>query len=136
MKTDIEGAVRVFTAAHRHVDLVEAVVDTTGSRPYLNLWAWNIHQGKRFKDAMREVAATRNWGFLADIVNEGGSSTFIIALESMYPDWPDALDEGDKRMIRVLQAAASALPESTAFIFHHVAAWPPVDIRTGKAIDL
>ncbi|WP_148713829.1 hypothetical protein [Chitinolyticbacter meiyuanensis] len=135
MKNDIADAITAFIARHHHADLLEAMVDTSNGVPYLNLWAWHIQQGKQFGDAMQNVAESGDWGYLADIVDEAGSSTFSIALDSVYPDWPDALDHGDNSLIDVLHAAARALPERTVCMFHHIDAWPPVDVRSGQEMD-
>jgi hypothetical protein len=131
MEHALEAAVRRFVAAHRDADVVEAVVDTSVDGPCLNLWAWRIQNGKHFDDAMREVADTGDGGFLADIVDELGSSTFEIGLAAVYPQWPDAIERGDDALVRLLEAAAAGLPARTRCLFHHVDAWPAVAIRTG-----
>jgi hypothetical protein len=128
----LEAAVRSFVSAHRDADLLEAVVDTSVHGPCLNLWAWRIQQGKHFDDAMRDAADTQDWGILADIVDELGSSTFEIRLSGVYPDWPDAIAPGDRALVQMLEAAAARLPASTRFLFHHVDGWPAVAIRTGS----
>lgn len=127
----LELAIRAFVSAHRDADVVEAVVDSSVNGPCLNLWAWRIHQGKNFDDAMQEVARTHDWGFLADIVDELGSTTLEIARQGIYPHWPDAIGQGDQTLIQLLDTAASELPAGTPFLFHHVDAWPAAAIRAG-----
>ena len=116
--------------------MVEVVVDTSVSGPYLNLWAWKIHQGRRFKNAMRKVSVNNDWGFFEDVVDEVGSSTFHIPLLEIYTSWPDNIEQGDKIIIQTLKSASSVLSLNTQFFFHHVDAWPPVDIRNEKKMDI
>ncbi len=128
MDPALEAAVRSFLARHADADLVEAVVDTSVDGPYLNLWAWRLHAGSALDDALAQVTASGDGGYLADIVDELGSSTFAITLAGLYPDWP-VIAHGDQAVLRILHAAATPLSPRTRLIFHHVDAWPAVTIR-------
>lgn len=128
----LQLAIHGFVSAHRDADVVEAVVDTSVNGPCLNLWAWSVQQGKRFDEAMREAADTLDRGFLEDILDEVGSITFEIGPMGLYPDWPEAIEQGDHALMQMLDAAAGELPAKTRLLFHHVDAWPIVTMRTGS----
>ena len=134
MEQDLANAVRAFFERHRTSDLLEAVVDSSVGGPCLNLWAWRLQPGASLQDAMDRVARTGDWGWLADIVEEDGSQVLGRGLAGIYPDWPDALEQGDARLLGLLQSAAAGLAAATAALFHHVDAWPAVDVRSGVAV--
>jgi hypothetical protein len=75
-------------------------------------------------------------GFLSGIVGEKGCSTFHIPVTDVYPDCPDDLVRGKNALVQMLQGVMMVLSEQAIFFFHPVDTWPPVDIRTGKKMDL
>ncbi len=143
MHSNIDDVLTRFLAANCESDLIEVVIDTSvavgdGQEmvPYLNLWAFNVAKDRDLVSVLKEVANTENWGYLEDAVQERDSSIFEISLQSFYPRWPEDFDEGNERIVSVLVSAAKRLCSETACLFHHVDAWPPIDLKTGKEIDL
>lgn len=143
---DIDKSIAEFLSAYRNSDIMEAVIDTSVDRtaakgsyttvPYLNLYALNVFAGRNVKEALRKVAETADWGFWEDITEEQGTSDCEISLSHLYPHWPEDLDEGDRKVIHILTALKEILSAQTLFLFHHIDAWPPLDIRTGLAVDI
>lgn len=129
MDCPLEATTRHFIETYRDADLLEAVIDTSVGGPYLNLWACRVHDGADLDDALRQVNATGDGGFLEAIVDELDSSSFQIRLAQVYPHWPDDLEQGDRTVIRLLDAASAGLPATTRVLFHHVDVWPAVVIR-------
>jgi hypothetical protein len=146
MHDDIYDTTSHFLRANREACLIEAVIDTSVPRvsegdgykvvPYLNLWAFNAIDGRDLVTTLRGVANTDDWGYLEDIVQEQDSSSFEIALESIYPLWPDDFDEGTEKIVNILISTAKLLPSETIYLFHHIDAWPSIDLKTGRNIDL
>jgi hypothetical protein len=146
MYDDVDDAITRFLSANRECRLIEAVIDTSVAKdgggesfkivPYLNLWAFNISKNGDLKSALGQVAITDDWGFLADIVQEQDSSTFDISLEAIYPHWPGDLENGNEKIVNYLMSTAKLLSAETLYIFHHIDCWPPIDLCTGKDIDI
>ena len=146
MLNDIHDAVSRFLSANRESHLIEAVIDTSVSSastgdsykvvPYLNLWAFNVTKGRDLIAALREVAIAGDWGYLEDVVQERDSSTFDISLQKIYPHWPNDFVNGNRKIVNILMPTAKLLSSQTIYLFHHIDVWPPIDLKTGKEIDL
>ena len=146
MQSDIYNAISQFLRTYHASHLIQAIIDTSISSaskgdnykivPYLNLWAFNVAKGRDLAAALREVANTDDWGRLEDAVQEQGSSCFEISLQSVYPRWPADIDNGNDKIVKILMSAAKLLSSETIFLFHHIDVWPPIDLKTGKQIDL
>ncbi len=146
MYDDIDDAITSFLSANHECDLIEAVIDTSVANdgggesynivPYLNLWGFNISKNKNLKSALGQVAITDDWGFLADIVQEQDNSTYDISLEAVYPLWPNDLENGNEKIVNILMSKAKLLSPETLYLFHHIDDWPPIDLCTGKDIDI
>ena len=143
MNDRIRAGVNEFLSRYPMAEIVDAVIDTSVDKnnhgnivPYLNLSVLNVLQGKSFIEAMQHVAKTGDWGFFYDITDEKGVSCFKIELIDLYPDWPDDCEAGDKKVILILRDALNNLSNKTIGMFHHVDAWPAIDIRTGGSINV
>ncbi len=146
MYDEINNAVTHFLSANHACHLIEAVIDTSLLKvngessaqylPFLNLSALNISQDNDLMATLREVADTENWGYLEDIVQEQDSSFFEISLLEIFPHWPDDLDNGNARIISILMSNAKLISPETVYLFHHIDSWPPLDLRTGKDLDI
>lgn len=146
MYDDIDDAITSFLSANHECHLIEAVIDTSVAKdgggesynivPYLNLWAFNISKNKNLKSALGQVANTGDWGFLADIVQEQDNSTYDISLEAVYPLWPNDLENGNEKIVNILMSKTKLLSPETLYLFHYIDSWPPIDLCTGKDIDI
>ncbi|MEJ2692664.1 MAG: hypothetical protein P8166_06270, partial [Candidatus Thiodiazotropha sp.] len=104
--------------------------------PYLNLRAFNVSKNNDLKSTLGQVASTDDWGYLEDIVQEQDSSTFEISLEAIYPRWPGDLEIGNEKIVNILMSKAKLLSPETLYLFHYIDSWPPIDLCTGKDIDI
>ena len=124
-----------FLRRHRHVDIIEAVVDTAWANdaavPFLNLWAWKVSDKARLDEAQRKVCETGDPGFWYDLLDEAGSLAFEVEVAAHYPDWPAGIAEGDASIVAQLSSLTTL--RAQRFVFHHVDAWPLIEIGARNA---
>lgn len=114
----IEKALLRIVMHEGRPEIVFAELDTGGSAmpeegiiPYLNLIGSNVLGGKGFDEAIQLAIEEDEFGYIEDALDPVGWDNFEIRLPPLYPEWPENIEEGNKRVVASLEAAVQSHEE-------------------------
>lgn len=112
-------------------EIIFMVIDTSVSDaededmvPYLNIYGNAILSEENFDNAIEIAIGDEDFGYIEDILDPITASDFEIEIVSLYPAWPDQINDGDEKIITAVKNTINNNKEKFEHIkklyFHYV----------------
>lgn len=92
--------------------------------PFLNIYGSLVFDEVSCDDALIQAVDNSDSSYIEGVLEEIDSSSFEINLSVFYPDWPEELETGDKKVISIINSLLNKNKEKFNLVeklyFHYV----------------
>jgi hypothetical protein len=72
--------------------------------PFFNIYGSSVFNEANLDEALKMAIDNCDGGYIEDVLEEIDSCNFEINLSTFYPNWPDALETGDQKVIKIINS--------------------------------
>ncbi|WP_128755388.1 hypothetical protein [Aquimarina sediminis] len=131
VKFEISNTILKHALHAQRPDIMFIEIDTSfsdisdeGGIPYLNIYSYKVFPERKLDHALQTAIDNEGFGYITDILDEIVSDYFKIKLTSFYPNWPEQIELGDKKIIAsikdTIQGNEKKFEHVKKVIFNHI----------------